>query len=53
MGECDRDTIGVSSIFKEICSAAALARMLPTRDLRCEDTDTRWKWNSPLVEFTN
>jgi hypothetical protein len=35
---CDCDTIGVSSIFKVIRSAAALARMLPTCAVSCEDT---------------
>ncbi len=42
---CDRQTIGVTSIFKTIRSAAALVRMLPTLDLRCEENAERRKWS--------
>ncbi len=34
---CDLDVTGVPSIFSVIRSAAALARMLPTFDLSCEE----------------
>ncbi len=34
---CGFEDIGVPSIFNVIRSAAALARMLPTLDLRCEE----------------
>jgi hypothetical protein len=44
-----REAIGASSIFKTIRSAAALARMLPTLDLSCEENAARRKWKSPLV----
>ena len=37
MGECDLDATGAPSIFNIIRSAAALARMLPTFDLSCEE----------------
>ena len=42
MGECDLDAsvchdTGAASIFSVIRSAAALARMLPTFDLSCEE----------------
>ena len=38
---CDLETIGVPSIFSVIRSDAALARMLPTLDLRCEEKTER------------
>ena len=52
---CGLETLGVSSIFKTICSATVLTRMLPTLDLTCEGTPrprgrrflffTSWKRN--------
>ncbi len=47
MGECVisklwvPETIGDPSIFKLIRKVAALARMLPTFDLSCEENATR------------
>ncbi len=38
---CDRDVKGVPSIFKVIRSDSALARMLPTLDLSCDDAARR------------
>ena len=46
---CDLKAIGALSIFKLIRKAAALARMLPTFDLSCEENAARRKWKSPLV----
>jgi hypothetical protein len=36
---CDLEVIGAPSILRVIHNAAALARMLPTFDLRCEEKD--------------
>ncbi len=47
---CDLEGIGIPSIFNFIRSVAALARMLPTLDLSCEEKAERWKWNWPLVD---
>ena len=44
------DATGEPSIFNVILSAAALARMLPTFDLICEENVTRLKWNWSLVD---
>jgi hypothetical protein len=48
---CDRDTIGVPSIFIVIRSVAALGRMLTTLPLTCVENVERQKWKSPLVEY--
>ena len=50
---CDLDDTGESSTFRVILSAAALARMLPTLDLRFEEKAARLKWNWPLVDCAN
>ena len=42
---CDLEAIGAPSIFDVIRRAAALARMLPTLDLSCEENAARRKWN--------
>ncbi len=52
MCDRDRDSIGVSSVFKVIRSSAVIERIFPTRVLSCEDTVERRKWKSPLVECT-
>jgi hypothetical protein len=49
MRVCDLEAIGPSSMFKLIRKAAALARMLPTLALSCEENNARRKWMSPLV----
>ncbi len=48
---CDRDSVGVSSIFKVIRNDGTLDRMFPTYDLSCEDTTARWKWNQAYVYY--
>jgi hypothetical protein len=45
MGECERDTKGMSSIFKVIGSAAVLVRMFPILELIYEENTTRRSWN--------
>ena len=50
MGECDFDAIGAPSILRLIRSAAALARMLATLELSCEENAARRQWNWPLVD---
>ncbi len=47
---CDLDATGAPSTFRVILSPAALARMLPTLDLSCEENDTCLKWNWSLVD---
>jgi hypothetical protein len=42
MGECDLEAMGAPAIFNVIHSVEALARMLPTLDLRCEENTERW-----------
>jgi hypothetical protein len=39
--------MGVPSKLNVIRKAAALARMLPTRDLSCEENAARRKWKCP------
>ncbi len=38
---CDLEDIGATSIFNVIRSDVALARMLPTLDLSCEENTVR------------
>ena len=45
MGECERDTKRMSSIFKVIGSAPVLVRMFPNLDLIYEENTTRRSWN--------
>ena len=47
MGECVCETIGAPSKLSVMRKTAALARMLPTLDLRCEENAARRKWNWP------
>ncbi len=47
---CDRDTIGVPSIFKVIRNVTVLTRMLSTLPFNCVENTVWWKWKSPLVE---
>jgi hypothetical protein len=49
---CDRDTIGVSSIFKGIRRTSGLTRILTILDLSWVENVTRWKWNWSLVGWT-
>jgi hypothetical protein len=49
---CNVEAIGVQSIFKTIRSGSALARMLPTSDLSCEENTTLWKWNLFCASWT-
>ncbi len=44
MGECDFEVIGVPSRLRFTRKAAALARVLPTLDLSCEENAVRRKW---------
>jgi len=46
---CDVDVIGVPSKLRLIRKTAALTRVSPTLDLRCEENTTRWKWNWTLL----
>ncbi len=45
---CDLKATGAPSIFKLIRKAAALARMVPTLALSCEEDIARRKWKSPM-----
>ena len=45
---CDLEAIVAPSIFELTLKAAALARMLPTLALSCEENAARRKWKSPL-----
>ena len=48
---CDLDVIGAPSKLSVIRRAAALARMLPTRDLSSEEKAARRKWkNAPIFD---
>jgi hypothetical protein len=44
---CDLETVGVTSIFRVMCSDGNLVRMLSTLDLSCEE-NTR----AAVVELT-
>ncbi len=52
MGECERDTKGMSSIFKVIGSAVVLVRMFPILELIYEENTTRrsWNWHSYITQ---
>jgi hypothetical protein len=41
------------SRLRLIREAETLVRVIPTLDLRCEENVVWWRWNSPLVDFTN
>jgi hypothetical protein len=49
MGQCVLDDRGSLSILRLIRSVTSLTRMLPTIDLRCDESVSRRKWNSPLI----
>ena len=48
---CDLDATGAPSTFRVILSSAALARMLPTLALNCEEDATRLYWYRTLVDY--